>query len=257
MECRTDALIDSFKWRIARNLKLMLSMMRTLMAASSAESSKAYKQLFVNDKWIARRASPAPSAFDECACSVAYNCPNSMWSAGLITCYNGENCTIGGIVLACTAIEMILTTDYRCFFDQACINMHLFTYNYDMSKRLPLPAATLAISAMNSSIPSRFLSTDTMGTMVDQLFLEVWEIRANFVGYYEACAPASCTYTISQQLDIVYVFTTVLGFCGGLVIILRLIVPRSVQLIHLMIIYRRNQNLNIDGTEVVKPTDKS
>lgn len=237
-------------------------MMRTLMAASSVESGKTYQQLLVNDTWIIRRHSPAPSSFDECACSVAFNCPHSMWSGGLITCYHGDNCIIGsvawktpGIALACTAIESILTTDYRCFFDQTCIDMLLSVYNYDMPGRLPLPAATLAITAMNSSIPSRFLPNDTMATLVDELFLEEWDIRPNFEGYYKKCAPATCTYKITQQFDIVYIFTTILGLCGGLVIVVRLIIPRCVQLIYLAAVQWRSRNSNVNSTNAV--TDQS
>ncbi|CAF3591229.1 unnamed protein product [Rotaria sp. Silwood1] len=236
----------------------MMSMMRTLMAASSAESGKVYQQLLINGKWLLRRQTPAPSTFDECACSVAFNCPN-MWSAGLIVCYNGDNCTVGsvawntpGIVLACTAIESILTTDYRCFYDQTCINMLLSVYNFDMPKRLPLPAATLAITAMNSSKRSRFSTRDTMGTLIGELLLEEWEIHSNFEGYYETCAPSSCTYTVTQRLDTVYVVATILGLYGGLAILFRLAVPRCVQLVHLTVLYWRSRNSDINGILVLR-----
>ena len=263
LKSHIETLIGSFKWRLARDLKLMLSMMRTLMAASSAESGKTYQQLFVNGTWLIRRHTPAPSRFDECACSVAYNCPESMWSGGLIVCYNGNNCTVGsvawttpGIGFACTAIESILTTDYRCFFDQACVNKLLSVYNFDMPKRLPLPTATLAISAMNSSMPSRFSPNDTMGTLIDELLLEEWEILSNFEDYYKECSPSSCTYKITQLLDIVYVLTTILGLYGGLVIILRLIVPSSVQLVHLLIMRRHNRSSNANDMDVARPQSK-
>lgn len=238
--------------------------MRTMMAASSAESGKTYKQLLVNDTWLIRRYSPAPLTFDDCVCSVAYNCPNSMWSAGLIMCNNGKGCTVNipvwdtpGMILACTSIDSILNSDYRCFFNQDCIDMLLSLYNFDMPNRLPLPAPTLAISAMNNSILSRFVPNDTMNTLISELLIEQWSIISNFKGYYESCAPANCTYTVTERFDIGYAITTITGLCGGLVIVLRLVIPLIIRLIHLVIIYWRDGRFKIDWTEAIRCEGKS
>ncbi len=85
---------------------------------------------------------------------------------------------------------------------------------------------------------------------MDELLLEEWDICSNFEGYYQVCAPASCTYTVIEQLDIVYTFATILGLLNGLSIVFRLLVPCSVQLAHLAIVYWRSRNSNIKGKKV-------
>ena len=252
-QVHTEILIDSFRQRTAQDLNFMLSMMRTMIAASGTESGKVFQQLLINNTWFLRRYSPAPTSFDECACSVAFNCPDSMWSGGHFVCYNGNNCTVGsvawttpGISFACTAIETILTTDYRCFFDQSCIDMILSLYNYDLPGRLPLPAATMSISAMDDSIPSRFKANDTMSTLINELLIEEWEIRSSFEGYYKSCSPSSCKYTITEYLNIVSIVTTIISLYGGLVIVFSLLIPNLTQFLYFVYTYRSDRDVSIN-----------
>jgi hypothetical protein len=52
---------------------------------------------------------------------------------------------------------------------------------------------------------------------------------SDFSGYYTTCSPKKCTYQITRKMDYLYVVTTVAGIFGGLVLILRLLVPISVK----------------------------
>ncbi|CAF4177053.1 unnamed protein product, partial [Rotaria sp. Silwood2] len=116
-------------------------------------------------------------------------------------------------------------------------------YNVDLPKRSPLPAATLAITAMNSSVPSRFLPNDTISVMLSNLLIEEWQFNIDFDDYYAACAPASCTYTISGRLDIISIVTTNVGLFGGLSLSLRIIIPFVAQLIYWIFITCRERQV--------------
>ncbi|CAF3112543.1 unnamed protein product [Rotaria sp. Silwood2] len=101
-----------------------------------------------------------------------------------------------------------------------------------MPNRLPLPEATLAITALNSSVSSSFLPTDTIETIFNQLMVEEWKVDSNFEGYYNTCAPTTCTYTNIRRMDLLYVIATIAGLFGGLVIVLRLLTPVIVRLVN-------------------------
>lgn len=247
---RVTAIIDEFQTRTKRNSVLMVLLQSTSIMASGIENGIQYQISQVNGSWTVGHYSPAPSTFDECACSVAFNCPDPMRSGGQFICKYGYNCALGtvvwsipGIVKSCIFLEKVLSSDLRCFFNQTCINTILSLYNVDLPKRNPLPAATLAITALNSSVHSRFLPNDTIMTILSDLMIEEWQFSIDYDNYYAACAPASCTYTISQQLDLIYTVTTIVGIFGGLSLSLKKIIPIVVQLIYWVFITRRERQV--------------
>lgn len=224
---------------------MILSMVRKIMAGSGAEGNATYQSFLVNSSWSIRRYSPAPAAFNVCACSIALDCPEPR---GYFLCVNGNNCTAGtvvwvipGIIQSCVHFESLFNCDLSCFFNQTCLNTILSMYNVDLPTRLPLPAATVAISVLNSSASSRFLPNDTLGTIFDHLLIETWEIQSNFEGYFNICAPAMCTYTITQQLDVFYTIATIVGLLGGLLVTFRLLVLVFARLIQWSILLWRNR----------------
>lgn len=232
-------MIPNFIIRAERDGLQILSLSSTAIFACGIENGIRYQTFKVNGKWITRQYSPAPSALSECTCGVAFNCPDPLWSGGQFICERGNNCVAGtvvwsipGLVRACMSLEMMLASDLRCFYNQTCIDILLSMYNVDLPERLPLPAATLAIRPLNSSVPSRFLPDDTLEKIMDRGLIDEWEFSSSYDDYYAACAPAICTYTLSQRLDIIYIVTTIVGTVGGLTITLRLLVLFMAYLIH-------------------------
>lgn len=240
---RMTGIIDEFQTRTKYNSVLMVLLQSTSTMASGIENGIQYQISQVNGSWMVRNYSPAPSTLNECACSVAFDCPDPIWSGGQFICEYDYNCTLGtvvwsvpGMAKSCIFLKKVLLSDLRCFFDQTCINIILSMYNVGIPKRKPLPAATLAITAMSSDIPSRFLPNDTIEVIVSNLMIEEWQFDIDYDNYYAACAPTSCTYTISEQLDIIYTVTAIVGLFGGLSLSLRIIIPIVAQLIIWVII---------------------
>ncbi|CAF1255155.1 unnamed protein product, partial [Adineta steineri] len=50
-------------------------------------------------------------------------------------------------------------------------------------------------------------------------------------GYYNECQPSKCSYSYETKNSAIYIITTVIGLVGGLITVLKLIVPRAVRLI--------------------------
>lgn len=222
------------------------------LSANGIENNLIYQSVFVNDSWRGYRYSPAPATLDQCKCSVAFDC---LEERGLIWCIYGNNCTVGttawvtpGLFKSCTDLGNVFDSDFRCFFNQTCVDKLLSLYNYDMPTRLPLPAATMDIRAMDSSVTSRFAPTDTVNKLFDDFLIEEWEIEADFDRYYGACAPSQCVYTYSQRMDMLYLVTSIFSLLGGLTIIFRLLIPIGVRLVEWMISYCSNQQQRANGS---------
>lgn len=243
---QAESLITIFKSRITNNLSELLALVRVTLFQSEVQHGLHYESFFFNGSWLINPNLPAPPALNVCACSVTHNCPQV---AGHFFCINGNNCTantavwtVPGIVAGCTATDDTLLSDFRCFYNQTCLNTVLSMYNVDMPDRLPLPAATLAIQALNSSAPSHYVPEDTFLTIFSQLMVEKWEIQSNFTGYYGACAPISCTYVSVQRLNMIGILTTIVSLIGGLTVSLRLLITISGRFIYFVISYWHNRN---------------
>ena len=58
--------------------------------------------------------------------------------------------------------------------------------------------------------------------------IEEWNLSTMYEGYYNQCRPAQCTYTYETRNDAIHIVTTLIGIVGGLVSVLRFIVPRVI-----------------------------
>ena len=237
-EIHASILVNEFQSRTKRDAFMALSQQSVAAMASGTENGISYQSYQVENRWFIRRYSPPPAAYNVCACSVAYSCPDTTWSGGQFICKNGNNCTAGsivwsvpGLIRACTMFETAMLSDLRCFFNQTCLNLILSMYNVDMPGRNPLSAATLAIQALNSSIPSPFRSDDTIRVLWKDLLTIDWKFIIDYDSYYAKCAPALCIYPLEKRLDILYSITTVIGLFGGLAVSLKLFLTVTVRLI--------------------------
>jgi hypothetical protein len=60
--------------------------------------------------------------------------------------------------------------------------------------------------------------------------IEKWNVSPAYERYYNACHPTQCTYTFETRNDLIYIVTTLFGIAGGLITVLKLILPRLIKL---------------------------
>ena len=223
-----------------------------MYAGSGYESGMRFNWTEINGQTKLRRYSPAPTSFNSCACSIALDCPDEQWSFGQILCEHSKNCSnrtvvwnVPGLVKSCTFLQSFHVSDLRCFYDQHCVDTLLSMYNVDMPSRLPLPRTILNINILNSSTPSQFSPNTTILSILEQMAVDEWNITPNFELYFNACAPAQCTYTVSQRFDLLYVISTLVGLAGGIMIILRLFISNIARVI-VWILALRNTRQRLD-----------
>jgi hypothetical protein len=86
---------------------------------------------------------------------------------------------------------------------------------------------------MNTTVLDRtaiayFTPESTVGAILDKLMVDAWNWSAVYADYFAACQPKECTYTVTGRNDAIYIVTTVVGLIGGLVTVLKFMVPRLV-----------------------------
>lgn len=134
-----------------------------------------------------------------------YEMPDT--EGGYALYYMGPNFTIPGIIVDCVPTEAILASTLECFYDAGCIELLLSVY--------PNTSSVVAKPLVMSNT-STFLPNTTIETLVNELFAEKIDARVTYAAYYAKCAPLSCSFTVSQRLDVHYIITTIISLFGGL-----------------------------------------
>lgn len=78
---------------------------------------------------------------------------------------------------------------------------------------------------LNNTVPSRFNSSTSLSVIVDKLMIENLSKELFYDFYYAKCAPASCTYSVTQRKSTLLIATILLGLLGGLNIALKILTP--------------------------------
>jgi hypothetical protein len=129
---------------------------------------------------------------------------------------------VPGFYTGCHVIESLLQSTLECLYDQVCV---------DELKSHFLSSSWTKVRALNAWLPSVYFIDSTIQELVDNLMIEQWNAPPIFEKYYNECLPMQCTYTFETKNDVIYIFTTLFGIVGGLTTVLKLLIPRLVNVI--------------------------
>jgi hypothetical protein len=226
MQTTISHLLYSFE-----NVGATISSAMGIIAALGIENGIRYETAVINGTPRLLRFSPSPNSDDECACSVALGCSGVDRSQGNFICQYGNGCTNGsvewrvpGFVKSCTTIDSMAKSDLRCFFNQSCLDRVIALFNLDMPDRPSLPRTVSSLKALDSASMTYFQPDDKINRILDRVMVDAINVTSNFEAYYKKCVPAVCTYSIKKRLDHVYIIATVIGWFGGMITALRLLV---------------------------------
>jgi hypothetical protein len=176
-----------------------------------------------------------PAQYYECFCSSSATCVVQStiddFSSGLIL-FRVPNFYTG-----CYIIESLLQSSLQCFYNQTCIDK-LQSY-FQVS-------SIMDVTALNVSLSVQFFENSTIEDIIDQLMVEEWNSSSMYDNYYSECQPKQCSYTLTTKNSAIYIVTTVIGLIGGLITVLKLIVPR------LVIFVRKRKELRRAETGKIK-----
>ncbi|CAF3532484.1 unnamed protein product [Adineta steineri] len=220
---QTKAFISQFKSTTATGFLLSLAMIRNTTQSNALLSGQ-----LNNFGLIALSTSDSNAyslSYGNCTCTSSATCisQSSIYDSG--SGY-GILFTIPGLYTGCYIIESLLQSDLQCFYNQTCINK---LQSYFQGPSL------MNVTALDTSMSSQFLENSTIGDILDQLMVEEWINSSMYENYYSECKPSYCSYTVRTRNSAIYIITTLIGLVGGLITVLKLMVPYLVKFIMLCI----------------------
>jgi hypothetical protein len=220
----TQTIIHQFINLTKTNFLLTLNMIRSTTQANVLYSGKQtnydlllryYKpvtnkntQIEVNPRW-----------YDNCSCDYTITCAYET------PMYRFENqpatFRVPGFYTGCYIIEAVLQSTLECFYNQTCIT-EIQSYFH---------ISPVNVTALDPSLSMKYSYNSTIQQLLDGLMVEEWNTPITYENYYNQCHPIQCTYTYERKNRAIYILTVLLGLMGGLITILKLIVPILIKLI--------------------------
>ncbi|CAF1670819.1 unnamed protein product, partial [Adineta ricciae] len=233
LESQTKTFISQFISSSINDFLLSLSIMR-----NTTQSNALVSALFTNfkfeydSKW--KFVDSYSRIFSECACAASARC---VVAATIPDFYDTKPLfSIPGLYVGCYAIEALLQSNLQCFYDNNCVK-RLKSY---FTESIPMN-----VTALNVSLSNHFRMNSTIESILNELMVEEWKSSTTYEKYYNECQPAICSYTELAKNGVVYIVTIVIGLIGGLITVLKILVPGLVTFISNM---KRRQSTRIGKT---------
>ena len=157
-----------------------------------------------------------PSIESNCTCILDDFCVSRMKFYRNLIGANGKCIfAIPKFYSGCFTIESVRLSSIGCFFNQFCLDDVIEL----LSENNPLPMNTPILVSNTSS----YLPDTLLGTIIDNLMVDRWNEHFDYRRYYNRCKPLQCSYTVTTRGDLFYVFSTIAGVYGGLIVILKIV----------------------------------
>ncbi|CAF1541179.1 unnamed protein product [Adineta ricciae] len=170
-----------------------------------------------------------------CPCEVSPTC------SGPLAIYNFSDSTpvfvVPGMHRACYIIEALLQSTLECFYNHACLQR---LQSYILSE------VPIGITPLNAALKSSYSINSTIKQLLDQLMIEEWTWSSHYEQYYNHCRPVDCKYSYKSTNSVIYIVTASIGLLGGLVTVLKVMIPLLVQLQQELNFKRSHQNPSSD-----------
>ena len=204
---------DQFTWSSKEKLIESLSMIRSTTQSNALlviDQSNYYLFLSRPEDGIL----PIPQYYGFCACDLEATCNarTAIYEYPTLS----RVFTVPGFYTGCYPIEALLQSTLQCFYDESCIQQ--------IQMYLPI-SSSIRIQPLNSSLLINYVDDSPINDIIENLMIEQWNLSVMHESYYDECAPAKCMYSYETRNDIVYIVTTIFGLVGGLVTVLKFLIP--------------------------------
>ena len=171
-------------------------------------------------------------SYGNCSCATSAKC---VYQAAIYNSVGSLLYNVPGMYAGCYNVESLLQCGLQCLYNQSCLSQ-IQSY-FDQS-------APMNVTTLNESLLMEFHVDSTIEVRLNKLMVEKWDRLILYENYYNECAASRCSYTYETKNRPIYIVTTIIGLAGGLITVLRLIIPRVVAFIAYHIRkYRTNRNM--------------
>ncbi|UJR12699.1 hypothetical protein I4U23_016873 [Adineta vaga] len=142
---------------------------------------------------------------------------------------------VPGWIIGCSATDSLMRSTLECYYSSSdCLSILMNYIN-----RL----------VYNSTL-SRFPPKTLISNIIQNIMIEQWNSSVSYNRFYESCAPSYYSYSLRMPAkSTVEIITTLLSSIGGLILLLRLVIPQLVNsVINLNIFLLRDFGSNTDRT---------
>jgi hypothetical protein len=160
-----------------------------------------------------------------CSCEFSSQCTSE---GSFFEENSSQPIPIKGLKMGCAPSESFLGSTLACFYEQSCLSL-LERYT-NASLTTPLSKST-----------TQFATDTPVDKLLEHLFLEQWKTTLRYSSYFQQCAALTCSYTSLQQFHLADLLTILLGFHGGLTLVLKWICPKLVRVIDRIFQCRRKR----------------
>ncbi|CAF1401105.1 unnamed protein product [Adineta ricciae] len=178
---------------------------------------------------------------NECSCAMHHNCTTQ---AKFLQTNSTEATLIVGLKMGCTPSESLLSSTLECFFNSSCIKLIQKYASNQMSNDSFAPLSTTNMK--------RFSTNATVNELINELFVEDLNTTTDYLSYFQHCKIEFCSYTYIQKLNSFYTLTLLIGFQGGLTIVLRWLTPKLVKIILQVYRYRKKQRIIVQSNTTIQ-----
>lgn len=156
-----------------------------------------------------------------CSCSTERSCsvPAQIFSD------SSPSYTFDGLVFSCVLLESILRSSLSCFYNTTCIDGFRKAMDLNRYDTMQSWASKCGSPVMFDAESTRYAIDETIETMAYNMFIETWMSNVSYEMFFNACAPAQCTYTHRYRFDAAELFTSFLSIFSGLCATLYFSVP--------------------------------
>ncbi|CAF1271698.1 unnamed protein product [Adineta ricciae] len=245
LQTHIDSLVGKTKTSASADFARLLFLLRNTnhgnAIISSYESNfKYYFPPLINtteehtQETIMSLALTEPLIYDNnCSCAFHANCTAQ---ATVFDPHSSDFIPVKGLKIGCTPSESFLVSTLECFYDLSCIAL--------------IRGKSLDTVNINATGSRRFLPNTTVIDLVNDLFIDSWVTTLNYSAYYDYCSPVSCSYTYIQRLNSFYTVTLILGFNGGVSVVLKWICPKIVYFLFILYQYRKKRSNRVTTVHI-------
>lgn len=130
-----------------------------------------------------------------------------------------------GLVVGCMPIEGLTMSTLECFYSSDCISTITTHLEYYMqvdgsppNNFIPPVIPPIVIPPLDNSTPSRFLPNSSIGSLINEIFVEDWVTTTSYENYFRACIPSLCQYRYTKRQNMIYIALSLLAVYGGLTV---------------------------------------
>ena len=216
-----DSQVIEFISSTTKTYLLSLSMIRSTTQSNALFSAYQTNYIFTAGDTDLSSIRIIPTTYDNCNCMITAECIDDVPIRREAT--HEILYKIPGLKIGCYITEALMESTLECLFIEECIDQ--IRYYVFPLKLFP------NLTILNSSLKSKYLPNTKLKIILDQLMIEQWNWSIIYKSYYEQCQPYQCTFTFETRNDLIFIVTVIIGLIGGLVTLLKLIIPFVIQFI--------------------------